>query len=127
MKDSIFKPMSLRDIEADAASKGCTVRVAKENELMFDLDCDADYQRFQQFFHTKLTTAYPTALFEEWASKSGNRHVVVTLCSALPMSERIALQAMGGSDMGREFAALQCLKAGSPHPILLFVPTPPAA
>lgn len=125
MKDSSFQPMTMDEIVADALEKGCTVRAAKDNELMLDIDSDADYERYQWFFNIKLQSSqstYTVTEIEEWKSKSGNRHVVITLQNELPTSERIALQAMAGSDMGREFAALQCLKAGSQHPVLLFVP-----
>ncbi len=120
-----FSVMAMDAIEAAAAKVGCLVVVAKDNELQFDLDSDAAYETFQHFYHVKLANRFAAGLsVEEWTSKSGNRHVVVTLPSAYSVTERIALQSQGGSDAGREFAALACHWDGSPHPVLLFKPLP---
>ena len=129
MKESIFKPMTMEEIKAEADSLNCEVVVAAQTQLQFDLDDDQAYGIFQQFFYTKLEPHWPefpawkgNHPFVEWRSKSGNRHVVVEMPEPLPVQERIALQAMGGSDPGREFAALNCFWAGSVHPILLYKP-----
>lgn len=121
---SDFKTMTMEQIEAIATKHNCTVVVAKDNELQFDLDELGDKAKLNDFVIDRLSQAYKVLRTEFWDSKSGNRHAVVTLESELPASERIALQAMGGSDPGREFSAMQCLKDGSPHPILLFKPRP---
>ena len=119
---SDFKVMTMEQIEAVAAKHNCSVVVAKPNELQFDLDEIGDRKKLQDFVDDRISQAYKVISVEFWDSKSGNRHAVVTLESELPTAERIALQAMGGSDPIREFAALQCHKAGSPHPILLLKP-----
>lgn len=119
---SEFSVMTMDQIEAVAAKHSCSVVVAKDNELQFDLDELGDKRKLTDFVNDHLSQKYEVISTEFWDSKSGNRHAVVTLKSELPTCERIALQAMGGSDPIREFAALQCHKAGSPHPILLFKP-----
>src|ERR1700733_8298002 len=116
---SEFKLMSMEEIEKEAYKYGCEVIVAMPNQLQFDLDSQESKERFEHFYHIKLGTHYgclPNR--EEWASKSGNSHVVLTLPIELGVEERIALQAMGGSDYGREFASLACHWLGSTHPIL---------
>jgi len=120
---SEFSVMTMEAIGASAAKLLCSVVVAKDTELQFDIDTDADYERFQFFFHVKLSNRFKEGLaVEEWKSKSGKRHVIVTLPQPFSVPERIALQSQGGSDAGREFAALACHWDGSPHPILLFKP-----
>lgn len=119
---SDFKVMTMEQIEAIAAKHNCSVVVAKPNELQFDLDELGDRARLNAFVADRISQNYKVLKTEFWDSKSGNRHAVVTLESELPVSERIALQAMGGSDPIREFAAMQCHKNGSPHPVLLFKP-----
>jgi hypothetical protein len=120
---SEFTVMTMEAIEAAAAKVLCSVVVAKDNELQFDIDSDPAYECFQHFYHIKLATRFKEGLsVEEWPSKSGKRHVVVTLPQAFSVPERIAMQSQGGSDAGREFAALACHWDGSPHPVLLFRP-----
>jgi hypothetical protein len=117
--------MTLDQIETEADGYGCDVVVAKDNELQFDLDDDLALERFRLFHEQKLFNRYKSLLpKQEWKSKSGNTHVVLTLPESLFVTERIALQSQGGSDPGREFAALCCQWDGSLHPILLFKPRP---
>lgn len=120
---SEFGVMMMEQIERVAANHFCSVVVARPNELQFDLDAPDSWEAFQYFFSLKLSKRFnEKATYIQWSSKSGNRHVVVTLPVDLSIPERIALQAQGGSDSGREFAALACHWDGSPHPILLFKP-----
>src|SRR5271155_1508393 len=120
---SEFGVMTMDQIEQIAAKHSCCVVVAQPNELQFDLDAIDSWETFQYFFSLKLAKRFnEKATYTQWSSKSGNRHVVVTLPVELSVPERIALQAQGGSDSGIEFAALSCYWDGSPHPILLFKP-----
>jgi len=123
---SQFSTMSLGAITLEAWGKCCEVVIAEPNQLQFDLDSDEAYHRCMYWLHDKLNPRIqPIAMPPtEWRSKSGNRHIVIDLPHPLEVPERIALQSQGGSDPGREFAALCCHWDGSPHPILLFKPTP---
>jgi hypothetical protein len=113
----------LEEIQTVAAGKNCSVVVAADNELQFDLDSQAAWGTFLQFYTTKLAKRWHRLPpFVTWKSSGGNTHAVVTLPEALPVPERIALQAMGGSDPGREFASLTCWGAGSGNSILLYKP-----
>jgi hypothetical protein len=120
---SQFSVMTMADIELVAVGYHCEVVVAKANQLQFDLDSDEAYEKFQNYY-IRLQKRFKELSVEEWKSKNGNRHVVVTLPEYSSVPERIAMQAQGGSDNGREFAALCCHWDGSPHPILLFKPLP---
>ena len=119
-----FTVMPMEEITAIAVSKNCTVEVALPTQLQLDLDSPEAYDRWQAFYHAKLANRFPGITIEEWESLGGNKHVVATLPEELSVPERIALQSQGGSDYGREFAALACHWDGSPHPILLFKPLP---
>jgi hypothetical protein len=122
---SKFSVMTMKEIEEVAAANNCSVVVAKDTELQFDLDTDEAEAQFADFYTNKLQYRYGDKLPREtWKSKSGNTHWVVTLPEPLSVVERIALQTQGGSDPGREFAALCCHWDGSEHPILLFRPMP---
>lgn len=120
---SDFNVMTIGEIEALSAKNGCDVVVAADNELQFDLDNIASLAQFEEFYAGKLCSLFSVLLpRKEWKSKSGNRHIVLTLPNPLSIVERIALQSMGGSDVGREIAALNCYWNNSLHPLLLFKP-----
>lgn len=123
---SNFKTMPMYAIEIEAMSRNCSVVVAEPNQLQFDIDDEYGEQMFW-IFRGRMSERYKVNLMEfteGWRSKSGNRHYVITLPVALAVPDRIAMQTMGGSDRFREFAALCCHWAGSPHPILLYKPLP---
>lgn len=121
---SDFRVMPLHEIKIEAGLSDCDVIVAADNELQFDLDNEDAFTRFWRFYGNKLYNRYGRTYLpkKSWASKGGNTHIVVTLPGPLPIPERIALQTQGGSDPGREFAALCCYWDGSEHPILLYKP-----
>lgn len=126
---SEFKFETLETIEKEAAGYNCEVIIAKDNELQFDLDTDTAYEHWVKWFNTTLSNRFrKQGYIAHFAtrSKNGNRHIYVTLPYGVHLSvpERIALQLAGGSDPGREFAALCCHWDGSPNPILLFKPLP---
>jgi hypothetical protein len=122
---SQFSVMSMEKIDKIATAKGCTVVVAKDTELQFDLDDDSAQAQFAEFYTVSLFMRYGDKLPREtWTSAGGNTHWVITLPQPLSVVERIAMQAAGGSDWAREFAALCCHWDGSEHPILLFKPIP---
>jgi hypothetical protein len=122
---STFKPMPMWEIQHEAMCKNLEVVVGAANQLQFDLDSQDDLTAFYCWLHRLHAHFVGQDLPRtEWRSKSGNWHIVIDLPIELTIPERIALQAIGHSDNGREFAALCCHWAGSPHPILLFKPRP---
>ena len=123
MSEFSFEP--IEKIEAEAAAYNCEVVIAKECELQFDLDSQEALERFSNFYNKDLHHLFGDKLPRvNWESKSGNTHVVLTMPHNMSVEERIALQACGGSDPAREFAALCCHWKGSPNPVLLFRPLP---
>lgn len=122
---SEFKTMPMWAIEFEAMTLGCSVVVAQANQLQFDLDSYEAVESFWHFYTVRLYARYGDKLpREHWKSRGGNDHWILTLPDSLPTEERIAMQAMGGSDSGREWAAMCCLWDGSPHPVLLYRPLP---
>ena len=121
---SEFVPMNLKDITAIAAKKGCEVVISMDDELQFDLDTAESQLRFATFLGW-IESHYPQKYtVSGWTSSGGNQHRVVKgqPFAVMSIEAKIALQAMGGSDGRREYAALHCYWAGSPHPVLLFRP-----
>lgn len=120
---SEFNVMTLEEITEEATAFGCEVVRAADNELQFDLDDDDSLAQFADFYAVKLFNLYGDKLpRRHWKSKSGNDHWTITLPESKSVPERIAMQLAGGSDPGREWAALCCHWAGSKHPILLYRP-----
>jgi hypothetical protein len=124
-KVSEFKTMPIWEIEIEAMSRDCKVVIAEPNQLQFDIEDDESRTRFAIFYLDKLFYRYGDKLpRQHWKSRSGNDHWVITLPYALSVEERITMQAIGGSDPGREWAAMCCHWDGSHHPILLYKPNP---
>ncbi len=57
-----------------------------------------------------------------WRSRNGNTHVMITLWCGLDVTERIALQALLGSDPMRELLNLRRVLCRAEDPIALFRP-----
>jgi hypothetical protein len=110
-----------RDVKAVADTRGCTVVRPEPNELLLDLDTDA---QFQQFLNMRplLEERYKVCSVRGWLSSHGRRHIVVTLNKDLGSSERILLQAVLGSDPKREFLSYMRVKDAAPDPTVLFRP-----
>lgn len=122
---SKFATMPLWAIEHEAMTLNCRVVIAEANQLQFDIDDDEGRSKFAHFYIENLFMRFGDKLpREHWTSRSGNDHWVLTLPDAFSVEERIAMQVLGGSDPGREWAALCCHWDGSPHPILLYRPLP---
>ena len=104
----------------DAFKNGLKIVDADAFTLQLDLD---SLSTFEVFVYRRLPSLISFIAIKRvyWTeSKSGNRHVYIELPTAMPVEERIALQASLGSDPVREFLNLMRVKAGTEHPILLF-------
>jgi len=60
--------------------------------------------------------------WEAWRSTSGNTHIMLTLSHEFTPHERVAMQAMLGSDPMRELLNLRRVWCGADDPIALFRP-----
>lgn len=93
---------------------------AKPNELQIDLDTDLAYETFkQQLKFLRRTRQLEIISVRKFTSRSGNRHVSITLTQNLPIMERIALQAALGSDVRREMCNWGRARNNAPYPIIL--------
>lgn len=103
-----------------ARLKGFTVVEGDDYNLLLDIDSPALSASFWEIL-TMMLDRFPGD-YEKWNSKSGNWHFRVMLDSPLPLIERIALQAMCGSDPRKEIMSLCSAKIGVINPVLLFKP-----
>lgn len=120
---------SHEDCLAAADAKGLVVVYPNDNELLVDLDTEAQGAIFDRAIWV-LRSMFPAentwrtrVQWRRRPSPSGephHLHVTVTLPRAISQRERILLQACLGSDPMREILSLQRLEAGNPHPTLFF-------
>lgn len=105
-----------------AAENGLRVVLPTEYQLLIDIDSLADRAVFTVNFDL-IDSAYGVASVEETRSRSGRpgkTHIVVTLKKPIDPVERIALQAVLGSDLRREAHSLRRVHAGEERPTLFF-------
>jgi hypothetical protein len=96
------KPNSQKAID-QAEREGLLVVYPKDNEIMIDIDNGHSLQLFQK--QMDIVKKYIGVLgVEQHPSKSGEGkwHITVTLATTVTPLERLALQAMLGSDRVRE-------------------------
>lgn len=108
---------TVADVEAQALAKGRVVVYPSERELFVDIDSEDDLVRFRA--HFTLLSEQPDLLagFSVVDSPSGlpgHKHVTVRMRRpvASPL-ERLALQAMLGSDLKRELLSYRNLLSGA--------------
>jgi hypothetical protein len=87
-----------------ARLKGFTVVEGDDYHLLLDIDSKVLDAKFWTVFSMLLDRFHGD--YEKWRSKSGNWHIYVELDLPLPLLERIALQAMCGSDPRKEMMSL---------------------
>lgn len=121
--DNDIRIQTARDI---AEKANCDLDIADDYHLQFDFDSDADFQfythranLFNQFMEALDDCAIKS---ETRRSKSGNRHVILTLKKPLSAQYRILIQACMGSDRTREALSFIRLLGGIDTPVLLFKP-----
>lgn len=104
-----------------AAKKGCRVVYPKANELFVDLDSKEAVARF--YTNIARILEYKPLTYEVRPSPSGREghaHAYVWLEDDVDDFERIALQALLGSDLTREVLSWQRLMRYEEHPTLFF-------
>lgn len=105
-----------------AAELGLGVTYPASNELYIDLDTNADKARFDRVFAV-FKRFFPVDHVYETPSRSKaeGRHIRILLSRTLADSfERVALQAMLGSDGVREVLAYARILGGDPVPTMFF-------
>jgi hypothetical protein len=99
--------------------KDWEVFVATDTTLLLDIDSDTLPDGFMRWL-TLLEEQVGVVTYEVFVSKSGNRHVIITMKQPMDIIERIAWQAILGSDPVREACHLGSVKRNEQNPILLF-------
>jgi hypothetical protein len=112
-----------------AAALGLDVVVPDSNTLVLDIDATSLPAYFFEL-ETMLGNFFKIKKREVTISKSGNYHVYLTMEKSFTVLERIALQAILGSDPKKELLSL--VREKNPdcrlgHPILMFEVPRPAA
>lgn len=112
-------PNSQRAIDY-AAKKGFEVVFPKTNELQIDIDDDAAMEVYRA--HYDIVDHYwgikEDRVTQSKSGEPGKRHITVTLNQNVTDKERIALQAMLGSDRKRELLSYVQAEEGDAHPTL---------
>lgn len=116
----------LESAQKKAEECGCAIDFATPNTLQLDLDGEAAYRLFLE----QVNLMYDHQLLPIGTrvvarpSKSGNIHVIVVLPKATdwPVTKRIMMQALLGSDLKREALNLSRWNHSAPEAILLFRP-----
>ena len=105
-----------------AAENNLDVVLPDNNQLLLDIDNDYDRGVFEQnrdiidtFYGILSTSEGPSR-----SGKSGKRHIIVTLRTPVSPLERIALQAILGSDRRREAHSIRRLAQSDPNVTLFF-------
>ncbi len=101
-----------------AESKGLVARFPLANELFVDIDSKEDLARFDRvkdLIHIINSTSVTKS-----RSKPEGKHIVCNLDRPITPLERIALQAILGSDPRREAHSYNRLQANDPLPTLFF-------
>jgi len=104
----------------EAAAKGLEVVLPASNELQIDIDNEHSYLLFQK--QIQIVQAFIGVVdIREAPSKSGQKwkmHITVELDVDVTTLERLALQAMLGSDRVRELLGYVQFKNDDPYPTL---------
>lgn len=108
---SDLTPESVAATIAEAEKNGFMVMHGDDTTLLLDLDTKAASEQCARVLPTVLQY-FNVIDTQEWKSKSGNRHVKLTLGTPQPAYVRYALQAALGSDGVKEVLTLLREKSG---------------
>lgn len=116
--DPTNKPNSLRAIE-EAERSGLDVVYPKPNELQIDIDNEHSLLLFgKQLDIVKKFIGYVSHTDNPSRSGGVKRHITVVLSHEVSTIERLALQAMLGSDRVRELLGYVQYQENDPNPVL---------
>jgi len=97
------------------------VIVGDDLHLLLDLDTASDERHFERYVTSIHALGIKVISREEWTSKGGGMHVLLRM--ETPIRERIAIQALLGSDRKREFLAMAgVITREAEYPVMLFKP-----
>lgn len=123
MKEIQYDPAGMPNSQrayTQAALEGLEVVLPAENELQIDIDNEHSYMLFcnQLLIVRKFIGVIDTVETKSKSGKSFKMHITVILENPVSMIERLALQAMLGSDRVRELLGYVQYKNDDPHPVL---------
>lgn len=118
-EDLLYLDLPVEEYLEQWAAEGRTVEFPEENELFIDIDTPDQLARFG-IAMDRLRRNFPEISFESKVSKSGFPHVhfKVKMPWGMDNVERIAWQAVFGSDPIRELLALLRARRGEEIPTL---------
>lgn len=122
-KDKYFDRLLREHAESKAKEHGYVIRKPQDGELLIDLDCEEDFVLLKEHLDTFHAYVVPIEQVEVTPSPSGSPghyHAVVTLGRAISPMERIAYQAVLGSDRKRELLSLARLEHEIALPTIFF-------
>jgi hypothetical protein len=102
-----------------AAEHNLDVRIPGDFELFLDIDTPEDRATFERN-RELINEAYGIDEVVETTSRGGHTHIVVTVDVPVSIVERIALQAVLGSDRRREAHSMRRFFEGEATPTLFF-------
>lgn len=119
---SDLSPNNEKSIKEAEAAGFFVVRTAP-NLLLLDIDTKEAYQHYLKMFPI-VNKQIKIVKIGQWSSKSGKgrRHIVLQTAKALPVVQRMLLQAILGSDLKRELWDLQRVWDQEDNPVVLFKP-----
>lgn len=111
---------------ADAEKRGFTIVRPGADELLLDLDRPIDVAFMVDTLAILKDNGFPFEETKRIVSKSGHLHVYLKAPRAVTPLERLALQAMLGSDRKRELLGFLRIENEVPDPTVFFekVPVP---
>jgi hypothetical protein len=121
--DSLHHPFSDASARAKAERLNCDILYSDDTTLLLDLDTPEAVSAFKERLDLAEELGFAWNFsYDILTSRSGRSHGVLDLRIPLPVDQRIALQAILGSDWKREMLSLAGLRKGQENPILLFRP-----
>lgn len=117
-----FRDNAERDAMASAV--GCYAIEATDQELFLDLDSEEAHDHFLEFWPDFCGIFGTDGDYKESWSRSGSpkRHITVILPVPVPLVQRIAFQAILGSDPKREMLAMSRAQKTEKNVVLFFEP-----
>ena len=104
----------------EALANGWQVIVPKDNELILDIDTEEQISNSIEAMQSFDDLISFSATYPSKSGEPNHYHVYITLYSPLSIIERIAFQAILGSDRLRELNAFRRYMLKDPEPILAF-------
>jgi len=115
------KDMSSAAAVEYAANNGLVIVTPQPKELLVDIDTEEQYQHFVKMYdHLKTLIHIKNRLEHKSRRKPEGRHVTVLLGYEPTAMERVALQAILGSDPRRESYSIWRLHHNDPIPTLFY-------